>query len=147
MNVYKKFKIHFYREIFSTFQSRETSLTSTEIFALEMIEALGKPTVNEFASFAKISSPNAAYKVGKLIKKGYLVKTQSETDKREFHLKVTEKYYNYLNISYGYIDKVVDRMKEKFSDEDAQKFEEILRTISTELMPEMAEVKDIPNNV
>lgn len=147
MNVYKKFKIHFYREIFSTFQSRETSLTSTEIFALEMIESLGKPTVNEFASFAKISSPNAAYKVGKLIKKGYIDKTQSKVDKREFYLKVTDKYYNYLNISYGYIDEVVDRMKERFSAEDTQKFEEILRIISTELMPEMAEVKDIEKNI
>ena len=73
-DVYNKFKLHFYQEIFQRFQGREASLTTVETFAMETIQALGEPTVNEFASFMKISSPNAAYKVNSLIKKGYVVK-------------------------------------------------------------------------
>jgi hypothetical protein len=61
--VYTKFKLHFYLETFERFQRREASLTTVETFAMETIQALGEPTVNEFASFMKISSPNAAYKV------------------------------------------------------------------------------------
>ena len=76
-NVYTKFKLHFYQEIFSRFQDREASLTTVETFCMEAIQALGSPTVNEFATFMRISPPNAAYKVNSLIKKGYIRKVQS----------------------------------------------------------------------
>ena len=87
--VYTKFKLHFYKEIFQRFQSREASLTTVETFCVETIMALGRPTVNEFAGFMCISSPNAAYKVNSLIRKGYIRKVQSQVDRREFHLEVT----------------------------------------------------------
>ena len=89
--VYTKFKLHFYKEIFDRFQTREASLTTVETFCMETILALGRPTVNEFASFMNISSPNAAYKVNSLIKKGYINKVQSKEDRREYHLEVTQK--------------------------------------------------------
>ena len=97
--VYTKFKLHFYKEIFQRFQSCEASLTTVETFCMETIMALGHPTINEFASFMCISSPNAAYKVASLIKKGYVRKVQSETDRRECHLEVTQKYIDYYNIA------------------------------------------------
>ena len=90
--VYTKFKLHFYQEIFERFQNREASLTTVETFAMETIQALGSPTINEFASFMRISPPNAAYKINSLIRKGYVQKIQSEHDKREYHLQVTQKY-------------------------------------------------------
>lgn len=67
--VYTKFKLHFYQEIFAHFQNREASLTTVETFCVESIMALGSPTVNEFATFMRISPPNAAYKVNSLVKK------------------------------------------------------------------------------
>ena len=70
--VYTKFKLHFYQSVFSRFQNREASLTTVETFCMEIIYALERPTVNEFASFVQISPPNAAYKVNSLIRKGYL---------------------------------------------------------------------------
>ena len=42
-NVYTKFKLHFYQEIFSRFQDREASLTTVETFCMEIILALGEP--------------------------------------------------------------------------------------------------------
>ena len=45
-NVYTKFKLHFYQEIFLRFQNREASLTTVETFCMESILALGSPTVN-----------------------------------------------------------------------------------------------------
>jgi len=50
--VYTKFKLHFYKEIFQHFQSREASLTTVETFCMETILALGTPTVNELYSGA-----------------------------------------------------------------------------------------------
>ena len=74
-------------------------LTTVETFCVEIINALGHPTVNEFSSFVNISPPNAAYKINSLIQKGYVTKEQSPDDKREYHLSVTQKYFDYCNIS------------------------------------------------
>jgi len=136
-DVYSKFKLHFYQKVFSRFQSREASLTTVETFCMEIIQALGKPTINEFASFVQISPPNAAYKVNSLIKKGYLKKVQSENDRREYFLVVTQKYEDYYNISYSYLSTVMNRIKNRFSPEDVAKIEEMLTIISDELMPEI----------
>ena len=135
--VYTKFKLHFYQEIFARFQSREASLTTVETFAMEAIMALGTPTVNEFATFMRISSSNAAYKVNSLIRKGYVVKEQSEHDKREHHLRVTEKYIHYYNISNDYIHTVMDRIQVRFTPAECAKLEEMLTIVDRELMPEV----------
>jgi DNA-binding MarR family transcriptional regulator len=135
--VYTKFKLHFYQEIFRRFQDREASLTTVETFCMEAIQALGSPTVNEFASFMQISSPNAAYKVSSLIRKGYLRKVQSTQDRREYHLEVTEKYMDYYNISTSYLETVMSRITQQFSTEDCDKLEEMLTIISRDLMPEV----------
>lgn len=136
-NVYTKFKLHFYKEIFQRFQTREASLTTVETFCMETILALGTPTINEFASFMYISPPNAAYKINSLVKKGYIRKVQSEVDRREYHLEVTQKYIEYYNISSSYMLEVMDRISQRFSKEDCQKLAEMLSIINKELMPEI----------
>ena len=135
--VYTKFKVHFYQEIFQRFQNREASLTTVETFCMETILALGSPTVNEFATFMRISPPNAAYKVNSLVKKGYIRKVQSPDDRREYHLEVTQKYIDYYNISASYTTEVVARANRRFSPEDCAKLEEMLTIVSRGLMPEV----------
>ena len=83
-NVYQNFKMHFYHEIFKKWRGRELSLTTFETFCMEIIYILGRPTVSEFASFASLSSANAAEKINKLMSKGYLKKVRSETDRRKY---------------------------------------------------------------
>lgn len=144
-NVYTKFKLHFYQKVFSRIQDREASLTTVEAFCMEIIHALDKPTVNEFASFVNISPPNAAYKVNSLVKKGYLTREQSDDDKREYHLCVTQKYNDYYNISYHYLSTVMDRIQRRFSPEDVERLEAVLHIISNELMPEIPVPR--PNSV
>ncbi len=137
INVYTKFKLHFYQEIFERFQSREASLTTVETFAMETIQALGTPTVNEFATFMKISPPNAAYKVNSLVKKGYVNRIQSTEDHREYRLEPTKKYFDYYNVSTTYVEKVMERISSRFSPEECDWIESVLNIISLELMPEV----------
>ena len=137
LKVYTKFKLHFYAKFFERIQERETSLTTVETFCMEIIYSINNPTVNEFARVANISSPNAAYKVNNLIKKGYLRKVQSEVDKREFHLEVTDKYLDYYNITYSYIGKVMERLEKRLTPEEMQTMEKVLKVMSDELMPEL----------
>ena len=135
--VYSKFKLHFYQKVFERWQDREASLTTVETFCMEIINAAGEPTVNEFAKLANLSSPNAAYKVYNLVKKGYLTKVQSKEDKREYHLRVTQKYLDYYNISYQYMDTVLQRMEERFSPEELEILVRMLKVMDEELMSEI----------
>ena len=104
---------------------------------MESIMALGSPTVNEFATFMRISPPNAAYKVNSLVKKGYIRKVQSPDDRREYHLEVTQKYIDYYNISYSYLHTVVERARQRFTPEECAEFSRMLDIIARELMPEL----------
>lgn len=135
--VYTKFKMHFYRQVFQQIGSRETSLTTVETFCMEGIAALGEPTIAEFSQFMHISTPNAAYKVNCLVQKGYVEKIQSPTDRREYHLRPTKRYHDYVSVSYSYLHTVVERAQAYFSPEEVQQLEGMLTTISEKLMPEM----------
>lgn len=135
--VYIKFKLSFYQKIFKRFETREASLTAVETFCVEVIHALGKPTINEFAQFVMISQANAAYKIQSLIKKGYLIKEQSREDRREYNLIVTDKFFQYYGLSLEYADEVMKRARQRFTPNEIKTFEYILETISNELMPEI----------
>ena len=135
--IYTKFKLHFYQAVFSRFQTREASLTAVETFCMEIIRALDEPTINEFASFANLSSPNAAYKVNSLIRKGYVEKVQSSSDRREYHLRPTQKFHDYYNLSSAYIREVMDRVRERFTPEEVAQMDRVLDIVGQELMPEV----------
>ncbi len=135
--VYNKFKLQFYRDVLSGIQNRELSLSTVEVFSVEIIAALGNPTINEFAEYCHISSPNATYKINCLIQKGYVNKVQSKQDKREYKLEVTEKYYKYYAISQSYVAKVLERVKESSTDEEYGSFIRMFQKMSDELMPEV----------
>ena len=136
-DIYTKFKMSLYSKVFNQNVKAEDSLSSMEVLCVEVIFALGRPTINEFASFAQLSAPNAAYKVNNLIKKGYVNKIQSEMDKREYHLEVTDKYMKTYGVTYDYIGTVMKRIRERFSPEEVKELEEILGVIDDELMPEV----------
>lgn len=134
--VYDKFKLQFYRGVFSVVRERDGSLSAMEAFSLEVINTLGRPTVGQFADFLGISQSNATYKVNNLIKKGYLERANSNLDRREYLLVLTDKYYKYAEILSTYERTVSERVKKRFPAEDVALFDEMLHVISTELMPE-----------
>lgn len=134
--VYDKFKLQFYRKVFDQVRERDGSLSAMEAFSLEVIAMLDRPTVGQFADFLKISQSNATYKVNSLMKKGYLERQNSQTDRREYHLVLSEKFYNYMGLLSNYERTVMQRVEQRLPPEDVQKFDEILRIMSAELMPE-----------
>lgn len=134
--VYDKFKLQFYRRVFELVRERDGSLSAMEAFSLEVIKMLDEPTVGQFADFLNISQSNATYKVNNLIKKGYLVRQNSTTDRREYHLILSEKFYNYMNLLANYEKTVMERIEQRFPREDVDCFDRMLKVISDELMPE-----------
>ena len=59
-DVYTKFKLHFYQNVFQRFATREATLTTVESFCMEGIMAMGEPTIAEFSRMMQISTPDAA---------------------------------------------------------------------------------------
>ena len=136
ISVYDKFKVEFLRRLFSLVREREGSLTAMEAFSVEIIHEMNAPTISQFADFLGISQSNATYKVNSLIKKGYIVKENSDIDRREYHLKLSDKYYHYSGLMTSYVDTVMDRMQQRFTPEELETFSKMLAVMSQELMPE-----------
>ena len=136
LEVYDKFKLKFYRGVFELVRERDGSLSAMEAISLEVINMLSETTVGQFADFLNISQSNATYKVNNLIKKGYLERQNSQSDRREYHLVLSEKYYNYESLMSSYEQKVAGRIRERFSPEELEIFDRMLETIAKELMPE-----------
>ena len=136
-DVYTKFKLHFYQNVFQRFATREATLTTVESFRMEGIMAMGEPTIAEFSRMMRISTPNAAYKIGSLVKKGYVEKIRSDQDRREYHLRPTQKYMNYYNISSHYMRQVMKRIQARFTPDEAHQLDHMLQVVGEELMPEV----------
>ena len=134
--VYEKYELQFFRKVFERVRERDGSLSAMEAFSLEVIYLLNEPTVGQFADFLNISQSNATYKVNSLIKKGYIDRQNSQTDRREYHLVLSDKFLNYVGLFNNYERTVMERIEQRFPPEDVQKFDEILQVMARELMPE-----------
>lgn len=105
---FAKMQLDFYRRIFTAVREREGSLTAMEMFLLEVINILKTPTIGQFARFVGISHSNATYKVNCLMKKGYINRIQSEDDRRECLLGLTDKYYSYSSMIGDDVQKLIE---------------------------------------
>lgn len=140
--LYGNFKLSFYKNIFKGFEDREASLTTTEVFCVEAINALEKPTVSELSDFMQISKQNMSYRVAQLEEKGYVKRTQSKLDKREYYLEVTEKFEGYDEIRNQYINKVFERVEKNFTKKELELLNDLVTVMARDLMPEISSFKN-----
>jgi DNA-binding MarR family transcriptional regulator len=138
IELYSKFKLHFYRQVFSRFETREASLTAVETFCVEVISALDRPTISDFARFVNISQANATYKIQSLIKKGYVEKVRDTQDRRGFRLHLTERFAEYNRVNTDYMEEVVGRMEARFAPKELKALMHVLEVMNNELMPEVS---------
>ena len=66
-------------------------LTLTQMHYLEMISELENPNLTELATSMKLTKPTITVLVDKLIEKELVCKVQSDADRRNTHLHLTEK--------------------------------------------------------
>lgn len=129
LQITNRLRLYFYKRIFAVIREREGSLTAMEVFAVEVIHALGAPTISEFADFLGISRSNATYKVHSLVQKGYVEKNPSVEDKREWRLTLTEKYYRYIHLYEDNFRSFVRENEKRFTKKQLERFRETLRRI------------------
>jgi DNA-binding MarR family transcriptional regulator len=64
-------------------------LTISQLNYLEAVHALGEPTITEIAERLNITKASVTAGVQKLAQMGYVTKTQSDQDRRVFHVRLT----------------------------------------------------------
>ena len=138
--VFEKFRFQYFHRLFRLMRERNTPLSAMEVFSLGIIEMLQSPTIGQFADFLNISQSNATYKVSSLISKGYVVRQNSEKDRREYHLVLSDKYHERIKLLTEYEHLVSERIQERFSEEELETMDRILATIYDDLMPECDEI-------
>ncbi len=132
--LYLKFRTIYFRKLFDEIKEKTSDLTASEALSVEVIYLLNHPTVREFADFLNISQPNATYKVNSLLKNGYIKKSVSLEDKREYHLEVTDKFLGYYGLNDSYIGEVMKKIREKFSKDEVHLLESMIARIVDDIM-------------
>ena len=127
-SIYLKYKLNFYKNLYRN-NRQPDSLTVMEKFCAEAIYALQGPTINELASFIRVSQPNAAYKVNNLVEKGHVEKVRSQKDRRQIHLFVTDKFKKYYQVNYDFVENVQKCLESKIPEEKMQVLKEVLEVL------------------
>ncbi|NLJ96441.1 MAG: MarR family transcriptional regulator [Clostridiales bacterium] len=130
--LYYKFRENYLKNLFKGV--KDGNLSTTDSYCLEVIFLLERPTVNEFAEHVNASLPNASYRINNLIKKGYIKKTVSEYDRREYHLEVTKKFTDLYGANASFNVKLMKTIREKFSSEEIKVLEGFIKRIVDEIM-------------
>jgi DNA-binding MarR family transcriptional regulator len=130
--LYYKFRANYCKNLFASV--KEGSLSATDSYCLEVIFLLDRPTVNEFADYVNISLPNASYRINNLITKGYVRKSVSEYDRREYHLEVTNKFLNQYGANASFNTRLMSKIREEFSKEEINVLEKMIKRIVDEIM-------------
>lgn len=136
--IYGRCRENFFRSVFFRIRERVGRLTAVEVFSLEVIRILGRPTISEFARFIGVSQSGATYKIDSLERKGYVRRELSDQDKRESYLVLTEKYEAYGSIGSDYVSRVAERIREAFAPDQVKKLEELLGGVCREMTAESA---------
>ena len=109
----------------------DKNISYNSLLYMEIIFSLnGKCTSSKLAELLNVSKPAVTLKVNELINQGFVTKTQDPFDKRKWYLSVDEKNVPKYKFYKAQDNMVIRSIKEKFSEEDIDKFCKMLRIMS-----------------
>ncbi len=127
--LYENYKLQFYQRLFNEINESEEFLSAFDFYCLETIYLLKNPTISKFSSFINISYPNAAYKIKKLVKKGFIIKKVSDSDKRVSYLQVSDKFLDFYNRNDYRGMFIIDKIVEYLDENKKQQLQNILKEV------------------
>ncbi len=109
----------------------EKTLTYNDVLYLDIIFAHpGEYTSTQIADMLHVSRPSVTKKIKELIKKGYVTRKQSSTDKRIHYLFINKnKKFEYSSDNLG--KRIIEKIDGKYSDNDINNLCELLNLISS----------------
>ena len=103
-----------------------SNLTINQYNYIDAIYMLGIPTITEIANKLNITKASVTTGIIKLIKMGYVIKTQSSEDKRVFHVSLTEAGKRLIKAKYQVLKEYGEFISASLSDDEARQFEKTL---------------------
>ncbi len=104
-----------------------SDLSYHDTLYLNIIEAHpNRYTSSQIADLLKVTRPAVTQKINVLVKKGYIIRTQSETDKRVFYLAINPKKSFYNDEDRKFDKKFTKVLEEKYGEEMLEKLCEMI---------------------
>ncbi len=132
-------------ELAHAYKTRETSnLSYHDTLYLNIIEAHpNRYTSSQIADLLKITRPAVTQKINELCKKGYIIRTQSEKDKRVYYLSTNPKNSFYSEEDKHVENKAVKMLRVKYGDKKVNRMCDMLEFLSETIYNEkMREAED-----
>ncbi|OON94708.1 MAG: hypothetical protein ATN31_02640 [Candidatus Epulonipiscioides saccharophilum] len=122
---------------------KKSRLSYHDTLYLNIIESHpNKYTSSQIADLLKITRPSVTEKINQLCKKGYILRTQSETDKRLFYLSINPDSPKDYEITAGYEKEMEREILEKFGEEKVNVFCEVIEFMSELMFEDFKEEKE-----
>ena len=108
-------------------------LTLTQMHYLEVMSTLTNPNITELASELQLTKPTVTVALDKLIEKEYVIKVQSDADRRTSHLHLTEKGRSINNMHEYAHRRFAELMNENLEPEEMQQLIILLEKMTYKL--------------
>lgn len=110
----------------------DENITYNSLLYLELIFSMdGKCTASKIAELLHVSKPAVTLKINELIRQGLVTKNPDPNDRRKNYLSVNEEAIPKYKVYRRQDDVAIQRITKKYSEDDIQKFCEMLDIIST----------------
>jgi len=110
---------------------QEEGFTARQIVYIDTINMLGNPNLGEIAKALKLSRPSVTAIVDKLASKGYIEKSQSDEDRRSFHVHLSAKGKNLVKMHGETHNKIADMLQNNLDSKDLKTLVRILNKIAS----------------
>lgn len=107
-------------------------LTISQFQYIDAIAALGSPTLSEVAARLGFSKASATTALNKLAVLGFIAKTQSVSDKRVFHVSLTESGRQLAEAKAQSIKTYVEFIASALNEDEIRQFEVILSKLTAQ---------------
>ncbi len=103
---------------------------------LEIVSEKGKCTQKEIVEELKVSAPSVAVSVKRLVKHGYLIKSNDEKDQRATLVSISEKGQSVTNACRKKFNELDDRLFADFSEADKEQLSALIGKLNQQLEKE-----------
>ncbi len=122
---------------------KKSELSYHDTLYLNIIEAHpNEYTSSQIADLLKITRPSVTEKINQLCKKGYILRTQSESDKRVFYLSINPNSPKDYETTVDYEEEIERKVLAKFGEENVDILCEIIEYLSELMFEEESKKKD-----
>ena len=108
-------------------------LSLTQMHYLEVMNSLQNPNSTELASALQLTKPTGTVALDKLIEKEYVIKVQSDADRRTSHLHLTDKGRSINNMHEYAHRRFAELMSENLDTEELQQLVVLLEKMVAKL--------------